>query len=78
MGDKAVAKDTVKKAGVPTVPGSDGPVETEGDALGVAIQPDGKIIVVGNNANPANVDFKIVRYNANGTLDMSFDGDGVC
>ena len=28
MGDKAVAKDTVRKAGVPTVPGSDGPVET--------------------------------------------------
>lgn len=36
MGDKAVAKDTVRKAGVPIVPGSDGPVETEADAVKVA------------------------------------------
>ncbi len=32
MGDKAIAKDTVRKAGVPTVPGSDGPVANEYDA----------------------------------------------
>src|SRR6201996_2381411 len=36
MGDKAVAKDTVKKAGVPIVPGSDGPVESEVAAVKVA------------------------------------------
>jgi acetyl-CoA carboxylase biotin carboxylase subunit len=36
MGDKAIAKDTVRKAGVPTVPGSDGPVESEADAVKVA------------------------------------------
>ncbi|MBX7123097.1 MAG: acetyl-CoA carboxylase biotin carboxylase subunit [Opitutaceae bacterium] len=36
MGDKAIAKDTVRKAGVPTVPGSDGPVESEGEAVKVA------------------------------------------
>jgi len=36
MGDKAVAKDTVRKAGVPIVPGSDGPVETEAAAVKVA------------------------------------------
>ena len=36
MGDKAVAKDTVKKAGVPTVPGSDGPVDTETEAVKIA------------------------------------------
>ena len=36
MGDKAVAKDTVKKANVPTVPGSDGPVENETEATKVA------------------------------------------
>jgi acetyl-CoA carboxylase, biotin carboxylase subunit len=36
MGDKAVAKDTVKKAGVPTVPGSDGPIDTESEAVKVA------------------------------------------
>ena len=36
MGDKAVAKDTVRKAGVPIVPGSDGPVETESEAVKIA------------------------------------------
>ena len=36
MGDKAVAKDTVRKAGVPIVPGSDGPVETEVEAVKIA------------------------------------------
>ncbi|HSH94422.1 MAG TPA: acetyl-CoA carboxylase biotin carboxylase subunit [Roseimicrobium sp.] len=36
MGDKAVAKDTVKKAGVPTVPGSDGPVANESEAVKIA------------------------------------------
>ena len=36
MGDKAIAKDTVKKAGVPTVPGSDGPVESEAEAVKIA------------------------------------------
>src|SRR5690606_35057503 len=36
MGDKAVAKDTVKKAGVPTVPGSDGPVASETEAVKIA------------------------------------------
>ena len=36
MGDKSVAKDTVRKANVPTVPGSDGPVDSETEALKVA------------------------------------------
>jgi acetyl-CoA carboxylase biotin carboxylase subunit len=36
MGDKSVAKDTVKKVGVPTVPGSDGPVENESEAVKIA------------------------------------------
>src|SRR6202167_5660523 len=36
MGDKAVAKDTVRKAGVPIVPGSDGPVENETEAVKAA------------------------------------------
>jgi acetyl-CoA carboxylase, biotin carboxylase subunit len=33
MGDKAVAKQTMAEAGVPTVPGSDGAVESEQEAL---------------------------------------------
>jgi len=36
MGDKAVAKETARKAGVPVVPGSDGIVATVNDALKVA------------------------------------------
>jgi acetyl-CoA carboxylase biotin carboxylase subunit len=36
MGDKAVAKETVRKVGVPIVPGSDGPVENEVEAIKVA------------------------------------------
>ncbi|GAB4162808.1 MAG: acetyl-CoA carboxylase biotin carboxylase subunit [Planctomycetota bacterium] len=35
-GDKVAAKRLAKEAGVPTVPGSDGPVETEEDALATA------------------------------------------
>jgi acetyl-CoA carboxylase biotin carboxylase subunit len=36
MGDKAIAKETVRKVGVPIVPGSDGPVDTESEAIKVA------------------------------------------
>ena len=36
MGDKAVARQTVQKVGVPTVPGSDGPVDSESEATKVA------------------------------------------
>ncbi|KAJ7522255.1 hypothetical protein O6H91_18G003600 [Diphasiastrum complanatum] len=36
MGDKATARDTMKKAGVPTVPGSDGLVETTEEAVRLA------------------------------------------
>ena len=36
MGDKVAAREAVRKAGVPIVPGSDGPIDKEGDALKVA------------------------------------------
>ncbi len=45
-------------------------------ALGVSIQKDGKIVAIGFSNNGANNDFAVVRYNTNGTLDTSFDGDG--
>ena len=36
MGDKAMARETVSKAGVPIIPGSDGPIENEKDAIKIA------------------------------------------
>lgn len=36
MGDKAIAKETVQKVGVPVVPGSDGVIESESEAIKVA------------------------------------------
>ncbi|MCC5025338.1 MAG: acetyl-CoA carboxylase biotin carboxylase subunit [Candidatus Synoicihabitans palmerolidicus] len=36
MGDKSIAKETMRKAGVPIVPGSDGPVTDEAEAIKVA------------------------------------------
>ncbi len=41
-------------------------------ANSLAIQPDGKIIISGSS--PDN--FELARYNTDGTLDNSFDGDG--
>jgi len=45
MGDKAVARETVRKAGVAIVPGSEGPVEGEGEAVKVARKIGYPIIV---------------------------------
>ncbi len=46
-------------------------------ASGVALQADGKIVIVSSacSMNACN-DFVVARYNANGTLDTSFSGDG--
>ena len=43
---------------------------------GQAIQTDGKIITAGSAYNGVNDDFALARYNADGSLDASFDGDG--
>jgi uncharacterized delta-60 repeat protein len=44
---------------------------------GVVVQNNGKIVVAGRaNFNPSSWDFVVVRYNTNGTLDSTFDGDG--
>jgi uncharacterized delta-60 repeat protein len=48
-----------------------------GVAEGVAIQPDGKIVVAGWTGNASNDDdMALARFNANGSLDSSFSGDG--
>jgi len=43
----------------------------------VAIQQDGKILVAGQTQINGSTDYALVRYNTNGTLDTSFDGDGI-
>ena len=44
----------------------------------VALQSDGKIVVVGSSKNPdGSIDFAVVRYNASGSLDTSFGPAGV-
>jgi uncharacterized delta-60 repeat protein len=50
---------------------------SEGDeASSVAIQQDGKIVVVGFTETGGNADFAIARFNSDGTLDNTFSGDG--
>lgn len=44
-------------------------------ATGVALQPDGKILICGT-ASISTSDFFVMRFHANGTLDTTFDTDG--
>ena len=43
-------------------------------ASSIAIQSDGKILIAGRAGNP---DFALLRYNSDGTLDSTFDSDGI-
>lgn len=59
----------------------DGVVRTDisGDedfATALAVQPDGKLIAAGYSFGDVQAVFSLARYNTNGTLDKSFDGDG--
>ncbi len=46
-------------------------------ARAVAVQADGKIVVGGYAKSGSNYIFALIRYNANGTLDTTFDTDGM-
>lgn len=47
-------------------------------ALALALRPNGKVIVVGSTAPDFDArDFAIARFNSDGTLDLSFSGDGL-
>jgi uncharacterized delta-60 repeat protein len=64
----------------PTFEG-DGMVTTlfpEGDAWAnaVTLQPDGKIVAAGAVHPSSSDDFALARYNPDGSLDPTFDGDG--
>ena len=78
LGDFALARFNLN--GSPDMSFSDDGLQTTdfafGDpagARGVAIQADGKIVAVGG----AGGDFALARFNSNGSLDMSFSGDGL-
>jgi len=58
---------------------TDGKVTTSGfSGFSVTAQADGKILVAGSSisAITSRLDFALVRYNTNGSLDTSFDTDG--
>ncbi len=45
-------------------------------AAAVALQSDGRIIVGGQRSDGISLDFALARFNTDGSLDTSFDGDG--
>jgi uncharacterized delta-60 repeat protein len=51
---------------------------TNEHTFGLALQPDGKIILAGQtcDASWGNCDYALVRYNVNGSRDTTFSGDG--
>lgn len=50
----------------------------EDGARAVAVQADGKIVAVGYvDSGNGNYDFAVARYNTDGSLDTTFDGDGI-
>ncbi|HEX8137182.1 MAG TPA: delta-60 repeat domain-containing protein, partial [Pyrinomonadaceae bacterium] len=58
---------------------TDFPTGLGGVAYALVIQPDGKLVLAGSASESAtsfNSVFALVRYNTDGSLDTSFDGDG--
>ena len=58
-----------------------GPVRTDfagasDSAEGVVEQPDGKLVVAGSSSSVPGLQFAVVRYNGDSSLDSTFDGDG--
>ncbi len=45
-------------------------------AYGVAVQADGRIVVVGSSPNGSDLDFSVTRRATNGNIDMTMGGDG--
>ena len=78
LGDFAVAR-YLPNGFLDSTFGNSGKVTThfaaEDSAFGVAVQPDGRIVVVGGT-DPLFSDFAIARYHADGRLDTSFGSGG--
>ena len=66
-----VAKPVLRGGGAPTLARS-----TEDAAGDVAVQKDGRLVVVGRTVRGAAGGVGVVRYLANGTLDPSFGAGG--
>ena len=43
----------------------------------IALQPDGKIIAAGASTDATGSDFALARFNPDGSIDSTFDGDGL-
>jgi uncharacterized delta-60 repeat protein len=52
-------------------------INGEDQGEGLDIQPDGKLVAIGYSNRDVNGAFTVVRYNSDGSLDTSFDGDGI-
>lgn len=65
--------------GLALIPLADFGSFTNATGMGVALQPDGKVVVAGYASGGSTTfgDFIAARLNTNGTLDTSFSGDGV-
>jgi acetyl-CoA carboxylase biotin carboxylase subunit len=62
MGDKATARKTVQKAGVPVVPGSDGTISDENEALNIA-QKIGYPVIIKATAGGGGKGMRVARTN---------------
>nr|MCE2680761.1 DUF4347 domain-containing protein [Burkholderiales bacterium] len=45
-------------------------------AQALAVQSDGKVLLVGSSTVGSSIDFSLIRYLSDGSLDTSFSGDG--
>ncbi|WP_284186858.1 cadherin domain-containing protein, partial [Zoogloea oryzae] len=86
LGTSATATRNISVASVDDAPSFNAADYTVTTAPGAAadrgyatlVQGDGKILVAGYSSNGSNLDFLLMRYNVDGTLDTSFGGgDGM-
>lgn len=85
MGDKAVARETAKKAGVPVTPGSEGIIETEQEALKIAKKIGYPVMIKavagggGRGMRPAHNDVSLVKgfHTARNEAEKSFGNSAV-
>ena len=49
---------------------------TKNSAHAVVVQPDGKIVVAGSSSQGSSLNFSLLRFNKDGSLDTTFNGEG--